>query len=74
MAKSYTYSFREMEKILRKNGYSYIRSNGSHKIYTNGLTTAVVPIRLNKMLALSILKQCCIVAQNLDYIEQMEEL
>ena len=38
MAKAYTYSFRDLEKILRKNGYSYIRSNGSHKIFTNGLT------------------------------------
>ena len=61
MAKAYTYSFRDIEKILRKNGYSYVRSNGSHKIFSNGAATAVVPVRLNKMLALRILKQCCLI-------------
>lgn len=61
MAKAYTYSFRDIEKILRKNGYSYVRSNGSHKIFSNGSVTAVVPVRLNKMLALRILKQCCLI-------------
>lgn len=61
MEKSYTYSFRDIEKILRKNGYFYIRSNGSHRIYTNGISTAVVPHRLNKMLALRIIKQCSLI-------------
>ena len=61
MAQSFTYSFRDMEKLLRKNGFNYIRSNGSHRIYTNGLTLAVVPVKLNKMLALRIKKQCSLV-------------
>lgn len=61
MAKSYTYLFRDMEKILRKNGYSYTRSNGSHRIYTNGIPTAVAQHRLNKMLALRIIKQCSLI-------------
>ena len=63
MARSYTYSFRDLEKILRKNGYSYVRSNGSHKIFSNGSSMAVVPARLNKMLALRIMKQCCLMDQ-----------
>ena len=58
MAKSYNYSFRDMEKILRKNGYQYIRAHGSHMIYSNGVHTAVVPIHLKKILAIRIIKQC----------------
>ena len=61
VARAYTYSFREMEKILRKNGFAYIRTKGSHKIYKNGTCTAVVPIHLKKMLALRIIKQCSLV-------------
>lgn len=61
MAKAYTYSFRDLEKILRKNGYLYIRAHESHRIYTNGEFTAVVPYHLNKMLALRIIKQCSLI-------------
>lgn len=63
MAKSYNYSFRDMEKILRKNGYFYKRTKGSHMIYTNGVHSVPVPIHLKKILALRIIKQCDLVLE-----------
>ena len=61
MARAITYSFRDMERILRKNGYYYVRANGGHMIYSNGIDCATVPIHLKKFTALGIIKQRCLV-------------
>lgn len=61
MEYSYNYSAREMERILRKNGFSLIRVRGSHKIYKNGSRMAVMPIHLKKSIAVSIIKSCQLV-------------
>lgn len=58
MARSFTYSTREMEKMLQGNGYKYIRTNGSHRIFSNGRNTAVLNKKVNKMVALRIIKEC----------------
>ena len=58
MATSYTYSSREIRKILKDNGYECVRTNGRHHIYSNGHHSVPVTINMNKMLALRILKQC----------------
>ena len=51
------YTFRDMEKILKKNGYSHVRSKGSHKIYSNGKRTISVNVDLNKVVALRLIKE-----------------
>jgi predicted RNA binding protein YcfA (HicA-like mRNA interferase family) len=33
MAKMKQYTFREMESIVRRNGYVYVRANGTHCVY-----------------------------------------
>ena len=61
MEYSYNYSAREMEQILKKNGFALIRVKGSHKIYKNGNRMAVMPVRLKKSIAVSIIKSCQLV-------------
>ena len=61
MEYSYNYSAREMEQILRKNGFSLIRIKGSHKIYNNGKRMAVMPVHLKKSIVVSIIKSCQLV-------------
>ena len=58
MARAQVYTYRDMQKILKKNGYFYIRSKGSHMIYTNGTHSEPVSVHLNKFLALGIIKRC----------------
>lgn len=58
MARAYTYSTREIEKMLQEKGYQCVRKSGSHKIYSNGTQTAVIKKDLNKMIALRIIKEC----------------
>ena len=58
MAKSYTYSTRQVIKILKDNGYRYVRTSGDHDIYSNGIHSVPITPKINKMLALRILKQC----------------
>ena len=58
MAISYNFTARQMDQILRKNGYSLIRVKGSHQIYKNGEKMAVVPIHLKKSIVVSIVKSC----------------
>ena len=52
-----TYTAKDMEKILKRNGYVHLRTKGSHKIYSDGLHTTVISKDLNKMIALKIIKQ-----------------
>ena len=58
MAKSYTYSTRQIRKILKENGYTYVRTSGDHDIYSNGTHSIPITPKINKMLALRVLKQC----------------
>lgn len=53
------YSPRQFRKILRNNGFSYIRSNGDHDIYQNGNGTHIsIPAnRMNKMLCRRLIKE-----------------
>ena len=48
---------KEMKKILRANGYDYIRCKGSHFIYSNGKNTIAVNKDLNCMVARRLIKQ-----------------
>lgn len=52
-----TYDNRRFMKILRYNNYRFDRQTGSHKIYENGTNTISVPKKLNKMIALRLIKE-----------------
>lgn len=52
-----TYDSRKFIKLLRNNNYVLDRQNGSHRIYTNGRSTISVPKKLNKMIALRLIKE-----------------
>ncbi len=50
----------EVEKLLHKAGFSFVRQKGSHKIFGNGTVFITVPFRrkpLKKGTLFSILKQ-----------------
>lgn len=51
-----------MKKILLNNGYKFIRSKGSHFIYSDGMNTISVNKDLNCMVARRLIKQ-----YNLEY-------
>lgn len=52
------YSERELYKLLKSNGYSNIRNNGSHKIFTKlGRNPISVPSSLNPMIIRRLLKE-----------------
>ncbi len=48
---------REFEKILSRNGYHELRSNGSHFIYTNGKKKISVNKDLNEMVRKRLIKE-----------------
>lgn len=52
-----TYSTKEIQKILRKNGYEFVRQNGDHLIYSNGTNKITINININKMVARRIIKE-----------------
>lgn len=52
-----TYDSRQFIKLLRNNNYVFDRQSGSHRIYTNGKATISIPKRLNKMIALRLIKE-----------------
>ena len=52
-----TYDTRTFIKILRNNNYIMDRYNGSHKVYTNGVNTISVPKKINKMIAIRLIKE-----------------
>ena len=58
MSRIQTFSAKDMERILRKNGYEHLRTKGSHRIYSNGVHTTVVNLKLKRSIALAIIKQC----------------
>lgn len=50
-----------MEKILKLNGFSFNRQNGSHKIWTKGNKTISVPsVTLKCVVANRIIKENCL--------------
>jgi predicted RNA binding protein YcfA (HicA-like mRNA interferase family) len=52
-----TYDNRRFSKILRDNNYRLDRQSGRHKIYTNGKATIAIPKKLNKIIALRLIKE-----------------
>ncbi len=52
------YNPREAEKLLKNNGFIAIRTNGSHRVYSNGKRSVCIPIvKLNPMLFRRIIKE-----------------
>lgn len=51
------YTSREFIRLLKNNGYNYIRTNGSHQLYRKGNASVVVPIHLNRMIAQRLIKE-----------------
>lgn len=51
-------SRKELLKILKKNGYLYLRTTGGHEMYHNGKHVIAVPTNMYKWLAVRILHQC----------------
>lgn len=49
---------RDLIKILKVYGYSYVRTRGDHEMYRNGNKLIPIPLRMDKWLVLRILKQC----------------
>ncbi|MEG1726198.1 MAG: type II toxin-antitoxin system HicA family toxin [Anaerovoracaceae bacterium] len=53
------YSVRELQHLLKANGFTEIRTKGSHQIWKKGETTIPLPVvTLNYKLAIKIAKQC----------------
>lgn len=51
-------SERAFLRKLRNNGYSFLRQNGNHAIYGNGMNTVSVPIRnFKSVIALRLTKE-----------------
>lgn len=53
------FSKRDVEKILRKNGWTLHHCKGSHKIYRNekGQHLTVIPTRCNRMIMQRLIKE-----------------
>lgn len=48
---------KEYHKMVKANGYVYKRNNGDHVVYTNGNRTISVPVNVNKVLGLRLIKE-----------------
>ncbi len=57
MAQKKIIDFREMNRILIRNGYRCDRKKGSHSIYTNGTRTISINKDLNRMVAGRLIKE-----------------
>ena len=51
------YSDREFKKILKKNNYKKVRSKGDHIIYSNGSNHLTITPKINKVVALRLIKE-----------------
>lgn len=51
--------YKELEKLLKNNGWYFLRSGGNHDIYTNGKETEALPRHkeINELLAKAIIKR-----------------
>lgn len=51
------YPIRKIRKILKQNNYTYIRTKGSHEIYSNGKNTVSITYPItNALVARKIIK------------------
>lgn len=50
--------FIEADRVLKKNGYAQVRVKGSHYIYSNGVQSVALNIKLNRMVMTRVLKEC----------------
>lgn len=57
MCRARRYSDREFKKILRDNGYSFLRGSGDHLIYSNGKNKITIKKNLNHMIILRLIKE-----------------
>lgn len=52
------YSVREFKKILKKNGYHYVRSKGSHSVWNNGIKSlTITEKKINRMIIQRLIKE-----------------
>lgn len=51
------YSTKDMIQILEGNGFKLSRQSGDHSIYTDGNRTVSINKRINKMVALRLIKE-----------------
>lgn len=51
------YNAREFKQLLKENGFGYVRTCGSHQLYKRGSASVVVPIHLNHMIAIRLIKE-----------------
>ena len=56
----------EAESILLKDGYEFIRSKGSHKIYIKGTRLMVIPFHAGKTLHPKVVKQVIKAIERID--------
>ena len=51
-------SYREIERVLRQNGWFHVRTHGSHYIFQDSNTNSIVPVpyHRNKDLSIGTLK------------------
>ena len=52
-----TYSRKEFELLLKKNGYVLMRYHGSHSIYKKDNSTIILPYSCNKMICRRLIKE-----------------
>ena len=59
MAERLTKEMREFVSILRKNGYTHARTNGSHFVYINRVTHRHISVnkKLNRMVRERLIKE-----------------
>ncbi len=59
MARAITWDSKDFAKILKNNGYTFVRQKGSHRTYQNkdGNTITVNLKQINKMVAKRIIKE-----------------
>ncbi len=51
------YNTKEMQQMLEGNGFKLSRQSGDHFIYTDGNRTVSINYRINKMVALRLIKE-----------------
>jgi len=56
----------EAESMLLKDGYEFIRSKGSHRIYLKGTRRMVIPFHTSKTLHPKIVKQIIKALEKID--------
>lgn len=57
MNKRKNYTSRTFKRLLLDNGFCYNRTRGSHDIYIRNGVTIAVPLKLNAMIALRLIKE-----------------